>query len=202
MPALVGSRSVGSAGPGRCGGGWVRVLEVCWAPAADVVGRIARPTTEAQVARWGVVFPSPAGKLRDPSNTQSDLRKVFDRAGYPEITSHTCRRTVATLMDRAGLSARAAADQLGHAKVSMTQDECRQEGRAKTGAAKVLEAIDRSAESRRAGYGFETVTVSRPEDVRGVSPWLAGPRERPLLVHARVASPRDSRLLEEAFRGH
>src|SRR5690348_16283750 len=39
-----------------------------------------------------------------------------------DVTSHTFRRTVATLMDEAGLSARAAADQLGHAKVSMTQD--------------------------------------------------------------------------------
>src|SRR5262249_5454880 len=53
-----------------------------------------------------------------------------------------------------------------------------------------------------AGYGFDTVTVSRPEHVRGVTQWLAGPRDRPLLVHARVASPRGSWWLEEAFRGH
>jgi integrase len=32
------------------------------------------------------------------------------------------RKTAATEMDRAGLSARQIADQLGHSKVSMTQD--------------------------------------------------------------------------------
>jgi len=53
-----------------------------------------------------------------------------------------------------------------------------------------------------AGYGFDTVTVSRPEHVRGVAEWVAGSRDRPLMVHARVASPRGSWWLEEAFRGH
>ncbi len=47
---------------------------------------------------------------------------MFAAAGYPWVTSHVYRKTVATLMDQAGLSARQAADQLGHAKVSMTQD--------------------------------------------------------------------------------
>jgi integrase len=36
---------------------------------------------------------------------------VFYRLGYPGITSHTFRRTVATLMDKAGVTARATADQ-------------------------------------------------------------------------------------------
>jgi integrase len=71
---------------------------------------------------WGVVFTAPAGGLRDPSNTQADLRVVFTAAGYGRVTSHIYRKIVATLMDSAGLSARQAADQLGHAKVSMTQD--------------------------------------------------------------------------------
>jgi len=38
-----------------------------------------------------VVFASSTGRLRDARYKQSDLRKDFDRAGYPEITSHTCR---------------------------------------------------------------------------------------------------------------
>ena len=54
--------------------------------------------------KWLAVFTSPLGHLRDPSNTQADLRDVFDRVGYPDITSHTFRRTVATLMDQAGLT--------------------------------------------------------------------------------------------------
>ena len=56
------------------------------------------------------------------------------------MTSHVLRKTVATLMDQAGLSARAAADQLGHAKPSMTSDkyfDCR--GRSDTTG--VLEAL-------------------------------------------------------------
>jgi integrase len=62
-------------------------------------------------------------------------------AGYPQITSHTLRRNVATLMDAAGLTARAAADQLGHAKVSMTTDHYFGRRKRSTGAARVLEAV-------------------------------------------------------------
>lgn len=57
------------------------------------------------------------GSLRDPSNTQADLPDIFARAGYGWVTSHVYRKTVATLMDDAGLSARQAADQLGHSKI-------------------------------------------------------------------------------------
>ena len=105
---------------------------------------------------WQAVFTSPLGKLRDPSNTQADLRLIFDRVGYPEITSHTFRRTVATLMDRAGLSSRAAADQLGHAKVSMTQDNYYGRRIAATGAAGVLEAVDQppTRRTKRVGKGW------------------------------------------------
>jgi integrase len=45
-------------------------------------------------------------------------------------------------MDDAGLSARAAADQLGHARVSMTQDFYFGRRVARTGAADVLAAVD------------------------------------------------------------
>ena len=93
----------------------------------------------------GAVFTSPSGLLRDPNNTQADLRDVLGRIGYDRISSHTFRRTVATLMDRAGLSARAAADQLGHAKVSMTQDHYFGRRTARTGARQVLEAVDQVA---------------------------------------------------------
>jgi thiamine pyrophosphate-dependent acetolactate synthase large subunit-like protein len=53
-----------------------------------------------------------------------------------------------------------------------------------------------------AGYGFDTVTVRRPADVAGVSKWLAGTRSHPLLIDAKVASPKAAWWLEEAFRGH
>jgi integrase len=38
------------------------------------------------------------------------------------VTFHTFRKTVATLLDDAGLTARQVADILGHANPSMTQD--------------------------------------------------------------------------------
>jgi integrase len=38
------------------------------------------------------------------------------------VTLHTFRKTVATLLDRQGASARMIADQLGHCRVSMTPD--------------------------------------------------------------------------------
>lgn len=32
---------------------------------------------------WGAVFTAPLGGLRDPSNTQADLRDTLDKLGYP-----------------------------------------------------------------------------------------------------------------------
>jgi integrase len=68
------------------------------------------------------VFPASFGGLRDPSNTQADMREAFRTAGFDWLTSHILRKTVATLIDKAGHSARAAADQLGHANPTMTQN--------------------------------------------------------------------------------
>lgn len=68
----------------------------------------------------GVIFTSPSGHLRDPSNTEADLRRALDRAGYPWVTSHVFRKTVASHLDDAGYSIRQIADQLGHARPSTT----------------------------------------------------------------------------------
>jgi integrase len=87
------------------------------------------------------VFPAPLGGWRDPSNTQADLRDAFTAAGFDWVTSHVFRKTVATLMDHAGLSSRAAADQLGHANTSMTTDIYFGRKIAATDAAAVLEAL-------------------------------------------------------------
>ncbi|MEU7744759.1 thiamine pyrophosphate-binding protein [Nonomuraea sp. NPDC049158] len=52
------------------------------------------------------------------------------------------------------------------------------------------------------GYGFAAVTVTEPGDLAGVAEWLKGPRDRPLLVHAKLAGKHGSWWLEEAFKGH
>ena len=82
--------------------------------------------------RWtGPLFPVPgwrkgkqrdSGVWRDPSNTSRDLREARDRAGFGWVTSHVFRKTVATVLDEAGLTAREIADQLGHDRPSLTQD--------------------------------------------------------------------------------
>jgi integrase len=87
------------------------------------------------------VFPAPLGGWRDPSYTQADLRDAFTSAGFDWVTSHAFRTTVATLVDHAGLSSRAAADQLGHANTSMTTDVYFGRKVAATGAAAVLESL-------------------------------------------------------------
>ncbi|GAY10357.1 thiamine pyrophosphate-binding protein [Pseudonocardia sp. N23] len=52
------------------------------------------------------------------------------------------------------------------------------------------------------GYGFDAVTVRTAADLDGVRDWVAGPRARPLLVDAKIASDGGSWWLAEAFRGH
>jgi thiamine pyrophosphate-dependent acetolactate synthase large subunit-like protein len=52
------------------------------------------------------------------------------------------------------------------------------------------------------GFGCAAVTVRRGEDLEPVRAWLAGPRDRPLVVDAKVTSRRPAWWLEEAFRGH
>ena len=52
------------------------------------------------------------------------------------------------------------------------------------------------------GFGCVGVTVRERSDVKSVQTWLDGPRDRPLLVDAKVGSARGSWWLEEAFRGH
>jgi acetolactate synthase I/II/III large subunit len=53
-----------------------------------------------------------------------------------------------------------------------------------------------------AGYGLEAVTVRSVADLADVKRWLDGSRDRALVIDAKVAAPRGSWWLEEAFRGH
>ncbi len=69
-----------------------------------------------------IMFPSTAGTWRDPNNCGRDWRRVREQLGVPEVTTHSFRKSVATLIDDRGFSARIGADQLGHARPSMTQD--------------------------------------------------------------------------------
>jgi acetolactate synthase-1/2/3 large subunit len=50
------------------------------------------------------------------------------------------------------------------------------------------------------GFGCDGVTVRSRADLGPVQDWLDGPRERPMLVDAKVTSAHGSWWLEEAFR--
>jgi thiamine pyrophosphate-dependent acetolactate synthase large subunit-like protein len=52
------------------------------------------------------------------------------------------------------------------------------------------------------GFGCDAVTARAPGDLSAVAAWLDGPRERPMLVDAKVTTGSPSWWLEEAFRGH
>ena len=88
-----------------------------------------------------MIFPSTPGTLRDPENFGARWRKVRDSLGVPDVTSHSFRKTLATLIDDEGLSARIGADHLGHSRVSETQDTYMARGRVHT---QVAELLDRT----------------------------------------------------------
>jgi integrase len=102
-----------------------------------LVRRRARPFLGEQ----SVIFSSTAGTLRDPDNFGKQWRTARDQLGVPDVTSHSFRKTVATLIDDEGLSARIGADHLGHANVSMTQDRYMARGQVHS---QVPELLDRA----------------------------------------------------------
>ncbi|MEV0666928.1 thiamine pyrophosphate-binding protein [Actinomadura luteofluorescens] len=52
------------------------------------------------------------------------------------------------------------------------------------------------------GFGCAAATVRTPDDLAAVAGWLAGPRDRPMVVDAKITRRCPSWWLEEAFRGH
>jgi integrase len=94
------------------------------------------------VGEQTMIFPSTAGTWRDPSNFGRDWRRVRDELALADVTSHSFRKSLATMIDDEGLSARIGADHLGHAKVSMTQDRYMARGRKH---AEVADLLDRAA---------------------------------------------------------
>ena len=99
-----------------------------------------------------IMFPSTAGTWRDPNK-------------FPQVTTHSFRKSVATLLNDRGLSARIGADQLGHARPSMTQDVYMARGKVHT---QVAEALD---------------------DATNVTPRSQHTTKRPLKCAVRVSNP-------------
>lgn len=100
---------------------------------------LEKRAAEPRSGALDVLFPSTVGTLRDPNNFGKQWRKVRDDLGVAESTSHTFRKSVATLIDDEGLSARIGADHLGHRNVSMTQDKYMTRGRQHSEVADLLD---------------------------------------------------------------
>jgi len=81
----------------------------------------------------------PSPQRRDPNNFGREWRTVRKDLGVPEVTTYSFRKTLATLIDEGGLSARVGADHLGHSKVSMTQDVYMTRGKVHTQVADLLD---------------------------------------------------------------
>lgn len=122
-------------------------VEICWRLVRQTaVGLLRLPSTKSGVSgervvplpSWAVtmlkrrrlaiasegqaVFPDSLGGWRDPSNVRRVWRQVRDQAQMDGLVSHMLRKTVASFLDDADVSTRKISDQLGHSKVSMTQD--------------------------------------------------------------------------------
>jgi len=107
------------------------------------------------------LFPDVVGGFRDPANVRRTLREARGDDTLSWITSHTFRKTAATILDQAALSARLVADQLGHARPSMTQDVYLGRRAVDSQAAEALEAALRVAYWDAENRGK---TVAREED--------------------------------------
>lgn len=120
----------------------VRISEAIDMDVADVVGSVAtvrksktsagerRITIPSSVGAMlaerglssGPLFPTPLGKRRDRRNTSGEWQAARERLGLGDYTFHSFRKTVATALDQAGLSARDIAEYLGHANPSLTMN--------------------------------------------------------------------------------
>jgi hypothetical protein len=150
--------------------------------------------SEDELARQ--VFPAPvAGGIRDPSNTLKMMRQAFKHAGFDGVTSHYFRKTVATLMDEADLSARSAGDQLGHTKPSLTADIYMGRKKRATGVAEVLEGLFQPKLSRLSVSCLPVRSrLIRAPGLASAGRPAAPAKPRPLPGGIARAGPPDSRL--------
>jgi integrase len=91
------------------------------------------------VGEADVIFPNALGGLRDPDKFGAAWRAARTALGVSDVSSHSFRKTVATLIDDAGLSARIGADQLGHSRPSMTMDNYMKRGQLHSEVADLLD---------------------------------------------------------------
>ena len=77
------------------------------------------------------------------------------------MTFHAWRKTTATVLDEAGATARMIADQLGHSRVSMTQDVYLGRRSRESRVAAALEGVDPRASGESVGESVGPGTGAR-----------------------------------------
>ncbi len=88
------------------------------------------------------IFPNSRGGYLNASNLNNRYWLPFrQRAGYEWLTFHTLRKTVGTLLDAAGLTARQIADVLGHSHPSMTLNNYMGRGQKSRASADALDSV-------------------------------------------------------------
>lgn len=132
---------------GRTGASAERASKETWTDRrTSTGGEVTGDTKPDDVTPGSMVFANSRGHAlgrgswRDPQNAGARLRDGLDRADYGWVTSHVFRKTAATILDQAGLSARAIAGHIGHARPSITQDVCMDKRSAGREAADAFEA--------------------------------------------------------------
>ena len=110
-----------------------------------------------------------ADLYRTTRTVRRELMLLAEEAAEPSdadalawITSHTFRKTNAAILDDAGLSARQIADQLGHARPSLTMDVYMGRGDTTRAAAVALERALPTDGSASKADGFPDATRARP----------------------------------------
>ncbi|WP_435583342.1 tyrosine-type recombinase/integrase [Amycolatopsis thermoflava] len=88
----------------------------------------------------GPLFASWNGQWQDPRNTRRRIREALDECGFGWVTPHVWRKTVAMVLDEAGLSTNEIADQLGNTP-DVVERHYRPKRKANPASAAALEAM-------------------------------------------------------------
>lgn len=98
------------------------------APLVELLKRHRRTVAELRLkagSAWetafgDLVFPTAAGRPREPSNVRKALARACHRAGLPRLRVHDLRHSHATLLLSWGVHPRVVQERLGHSTVTLT----------------------------------------------------------------------------------
>ena len=88
-----------------------------------LAARKARQEADGLPNPHNLVFPLPTGNIREGNLFEKHLRKNRAALGYPELvlTSHSFRKTCASILEAQGASTLAIRDYLGHEDAVLTE---------------------------------------------------------------------------------